>query len=61
MVPISINVGANRIVPGQAIPYPVGNPELDLENEKEFRRLIVETALKAICTDISQQTIFEIE
>ena len=28
IVPIMLTVGANRIVPGIAIPHPVGKPEL---------------------------------
>ena len=29
VTPISMTVGANRIVPTIAIPHPLGNPELD--------------------------------
>ncbi|MEI3220411.1 MAG: glycine/betaine/sarcosine/D-proline family reductase selenoprotein B [Lachnoclostridium sp.] len=29
VVPISLTVGANRIVPAIAIPHPLGNPALD--------------------------------
>ena len=38
VTPISINVGANRVVPAMAIPYPTGNIELEKEDEKLFRR-----------------------
>ena len=31
VTPISMTVGANRIVPTIAIPHPLGNPELDKE------------------------------
>ncbi len=61
VTPISMSVGANRIVPAMAIPYPVGNPELEPKAEKSFRRHIVEVALNALCTDITEQTIFERE
>jgi len=61
VVPISINVGANRVVPAMAIPYPTGDPELEPEAEKAFRRHMVEVSLKALCTDIDDQTVFERE
>ena len=35
VVPISLTVGANRIVPAIAIPHPLGNPALTMEEEKE--------------------------
>lgn len=59
VTPISMTVGANRIVPAVAIPHPLGNPELDPEEEKALRRGIVLKALEALQTKISDQTIFE--
>ena len=47
VTPISMTVGANRIVPAVAIPHPLGNPALDKEEEKKLRRGIVEKALEA--------------
>lgn len=58
IVPISQSVGANRIIPTVAIPYPLGNPSLSAEEEREVRRNLVEKALKAIQTDINEQTVF---
>lgn len=58
IVPISQSVGANRIIPTVAIPYPLGNPSLSAEEEREVRRNLVEKALKAIQTDVSEQTVF---
>ena len=57
--PISMTVGANRIVPAIAIPHPLGNPALDKDEEKELRRHIVEKALKALTTEVDGQTIFD--
>ncbi len=54
-----MTVGANRIVPAIAIPHPLGNPELEHDDEKALRRHIVEKALKALTTEVSDQTIFE--
>ena len=59
VVPISLTVGANRIVPTVAIPHPLGNPELDKEDEKKLRRTMVEHALGALQTEIDEQTVFE--
>ena len=59
VVPISLTVGANRIVPAIAIPHPLGNPALDKAEEKELRRHIVEKALKALTTEVDGQTIFD--
>lgn len=59
VVPISLTVGANRIIPAVAIPYPLGNPKLDASDEKILRRSLVEKALKALETSISEQTVFK--
>ena len=59
VTPISLTVGANRIVPAIAIPYPLGNPTLTMEEEKIIRRQIVEKALVALSTPVVEQTIFE--
>jgi len=56
---ISESVGARRIVPTVAIPYPVGNPKLNEENEHQLRRALVKKALDALATDISDTTHFE--
>ena len=57
-VPISLTVGANRIVPAIAIPHPLGDPTRTMEEEKEIRRHLVEKALKALQTEITDQTVF---
>jgi len=59
VTPISMTVGANRIVPTIAIPHPLGNPALSREEEKTLRRGLVEKALRALTTEVSEQTIFE--
>jgi len=61
VTPISMTVGANRIVPAIAIPHPLGNPKVSMDEEKVLRRKIVETALNALATEVSGQTIFEVE
>ena len=59
IVPISQAVGANRIVPAIAIPYPTGNPNLSKEEEFKLRKKLVVKALHAMTTDIEEQTIFD--
>ena len=54
VTPISMTVGANRIVPTIAIPHPLGNPALEKD-----RKGIVEKALKALTTEVDGQTIFD--
>ncbi len=61
VVPISLTVGANRIVPTVAIPYPLGNPALDAADEKELRRKLVKQALVALSTEVDSQTVFKPE
>ena len=61
VTPISMTVGANRIVPTIAIPHPLGNPALTAEEEKNIRRKILETALQALSTEVTDQTIFEVK
>ena len=60
VTPISLTVGANRIVPTIAIPHPLGNPALTLEEEKTIRRKLVNRALEALTTEVEDQTIFEV-
>ncbi len=59
VVPISLTVGANRIVPAIAIPHPLGKPDLTAKDEKALRKRIVEKALLALETEVDQQTVFE--
>lgn len=58
IVPISLTVGANRIVPAVAIPHPLGNPELPKDEERELRLNLVKKALRALQTEVAEQTVF---
>jgi len=58
IVPISLTVGANRIVPAVAIPYPLGNPELSKDGERDMRLDIVKRALQALQTEVEEQKVF---
>ncbi len=59
VVPISLTVGANRIVPTVAIPHPLGNPNLDAQEELALRKRLVDKALHALETEVEEQTVFE--
>lgn len=58
IVPISEAVGANRILPATAIPYPTGNPNLSREEEYKLRKKMVQRALNTLSTQITEQTVF---
>ena len=59
VVPISLTIGANRIIPAVGIPYPLGDPTLGEETSYKIRRKLLEKALLALQTEIEDQTVFE--
>ena len=59
ITPISLTVGANRIVPAVAIPHPLGDPNMTHEEEYKLRERLVERALNAFETEVEDQTIFD--
>ena len=59
IVPISQTVGANRIVPTIAIPYPLGDPLLPINEEKILRRSLLKKALTALETEVEKTTVFK--
>ncbi len=59
IVPISKTVGANRILPTIAIPHPFGEPRLSHEEERKLRKELVVKALRALCVNIDEQTVFD--
>ncbi len=61
IVPIMLTVGANRIVPGVAIPHPAADPAKGPEGDKAVRRELIMRAFKAMTSPIEEQTIFEKE
>ncbi len=46
-------------MPTRGIPYPTGDPELEPEAEKAWRRQLLERALKALSTSVSKPTVFD--
>ncbi len=60
VVPISLTIGANRIIPAIGIPYPLGDPTLGEVESKKIRTKLVDKALEALMTPVEEQTVFEI-
>lgn len=59
IVPIMMTVGANRIIPGVAIPHPIGAPDLGPEGDRKIRTKLIKKALEALTTEVSEQTVFK--
>lgn len=55
---IAEQVGAPRIVPTRGIPYPTGDPSLEPQAERRWRRRLLESALVALSTPVTQPTVF---
>ncbi|MBI4522613.1 MAG: glycine/betaine/sarcosine/D-proline family reductase selenoprotein B [Deltaproteobacteria bacterium] len=58
MYPVAEQVGASRIVKGVSIPHPCGDPSLPREIDARLRVEIVQTALKALQSDVHEPTLF---
>jgi betaine reductase len=54
-------VGVNRIVQGQAVTNPVGDPALTGEQEKELRRQYVLKALELLQKEVDGPTVLTIK
>lgn len=59
ITPISLSVGANRVVEGVSIPHPTGHVELTKEKEKQERAKQIHLALDALSENIQEQKVFE--
>jgi len=51
-------VGSNRIIPATKIVNPLGDADLDCDEEKLLRRKILEKALFALETEVQEQKTF---
>jgi glycine/betaine/sarcosine/D-proline reductase family selenoprotein B len=58
-VSIAQRVGAPRIVPTRGIPFPTGDPELGPAAERAWRRQLLERALHAVSTSVTEPTVFD--
>lgn len=59
VVPISLTIGANRIVPAIGIPHPFGDPKQTPEKSYEIRKNLCIRALKSLTVPVDGQTVFE--
>ncbi len=60
LIPVSLTVGANRIVPTISIPYPLGDPSTSKEEQWKLRYHRTKVALESLATDVSEQTVFKV-
>jgi glycine reductase complex component B subunit gamma len=51
------SVGSNRIVRGKAITSVVGDPALNADDERKFRKQLVLRALQALRTEVTEPTV----
>ena len=58
MFPVAQQVRANRIVKGVSIPHPCGDPSLSKELDERLRREIIQTALRALESEVTGPTVF---
>ncbi len=58
---IAKTVGVNRMVPTVSVPYPLGNPLLQPEDEWALRYHRVGVALNALETEVQEQTVFPVK
>jgi glycine reductase len=53
-----MNFGANRIVPGVSITWPLGNPKLSKEDEYKIRKNIFMRCITALSTELEAPAFF---
>ena len=58
MTPIAQVTGSNRIIQGITINNPCSDTELPGGQQRELEKKFIDRALKAVSTDITEQTFF---
>ena len=58
LTPIAKVTGSNRIIPGVALTNPCSDVLLPADEQKKMQKSYVARALKAISTEIKEQTFF---
>jgi glycine reductase len=61
LIPVAKTVGSNRIVPTISIPYPLGDPGTEKEEQWKLRYHRVGVALEALTMDVKEQTVFKVK
>ena len=54
-------MGVLRIVQGKAVTHPFGDPTLEATDELTYRRMVLETAITALETNVAEPTVFDVE
>ena len=60
LIDVAKTVGSNRMVQTVSVPYPLGDPALSEEEEWKLRTHLVEVALNALATDVTDATVFKV-
>lgn len=58
LISVAKVTGSNRIIPGIGLVSPCSDPLLSSEDQKAMQKKFMERALKALSTDITEQTLF---
>ena len=58
MTMVATQIGANRVVAGNMIPHPCGDPTISSEADRALRREIIKTSLEALQTDVEGPSVF---
>ncbi len=58
MTPVAKVTGSNRIIPGVAITNPLCDVSLPLDEQKTMRRNLIDRALVALTTDLTESIFF---
>lgn len=56
---LALTTGANRVVRGSRIEHVCGDPNLGEEKDYAYGMRIVQTALDAMCTPVTEPTLFD--
>lgn len=56
---LALTTGANRVIRGARIEHVCGDPHLGPEKDYAYGMRIVRTALQALCTSVTQPTLFD--
>ena len=56
---LALTTGANRVIRGSRIEHVCGDPNLGPEKDYAFGMQIIQTALHAVCTPVSEPTLFD--
>jgi glycine reductase len=59
MTPVAMGVGSIRVIQGKEIVSPLGNARMESFAEKEMRLGLVNKALEALQTKVTEPTLFQ--